>query len=94
MSNASTIRRWYGNTALQTFNHGESYDVVRKILGHADPNAVKHYARVDIEKLREHAIAPASTLRVFSRVSRRESALVRTFHGPFRKELEDFLSVR
>lgn len=44
--------------ASSMINHGESYDVVRKILGHADPDAVKHYARVDIERLRAYAIAP------------------------------------
>ncbi len=32
------------------------YDVVRTILGHADPDTVMHYAKLDIEKLREYAI--------------------------------------
>ena len=44
--------------ASSMINHMVSYDVVRKILGHTDPNAVKHYARVDIERLREYAIEP------------------------------------
>ena len=44
--------------ASSMINHFVSYDVVRKILGHADPDAVKHYARVDIERLREYAIEP------------------------------------
>ena len=44
--------------ASSMINHQVSYDVVRKILGHKDPDAVKHYARVDIERLREYAIAP------------------------------------
>lgn len=33
------------------------YDVVRKVLGHVDPNSIKHYAKVDIERLREYSIA-------------------------------------
>lgn len=44
--------------ASSMINHLVSYDVVRKILGHTDPDAVKHYARVDIERLREYAIEP------------------------------------
>jgi hypothetical protein len=32
------------------------YDVVRKTLGHADPESVKHYAALDIENLRKCAI--------------------------------------
>jgi len=44
--------------ASSMINHQVSYDVVRKILGHTDPDAVKHYARVDIERLREYAIEP------------------------------------
>ena len=44
--------------ASSMINHLVPYDVVRKILGHTDPDAVKHYARVDIERLREYAIEP------------------------------------
>lgn len=44
--------------ASSMINHQVSYEVVRKILGHTDPNAVKHYARVDVERLREYAIEP------------------------------------
>jgi len=32
------------------------YDVVRKVLGHTDPDAIKHYAKLDIERLREYAL--------------------------------------
>lgn len=41
------------------------YDVVRKVLGHTDPNAIKHYAKVDIERLREYAIAVPKPSGVF-----------------------------
>ena len=32
-------------------------ETIRKILGHTDPDAIKHYAKVDIKHLREYAIA-------------------------------------
>lgn len=35
-----------------------SYNTVRKILGHSDPNVIKHYAKTDIERLRLCAISP------------------------------------
>ena len=35
-----------------------SYETVRKILGHSDPNVIKHYAKTDIERLRLCAISP------------------------------------
>lgn len=44
--------------ASSMINQATSYDIVRKILGHTDPNAVKHYAKVDIGRLREYAIEP------------------------------------
>jgi hypothetical protein len=43
-------------------NGGIPYDVVRKALGHADPQAVKHYAKADVENLRLQAVdVPAPT---------------------------------
>jgi len=38
-------------------NDDVPYDIVRGILGHVDPDAIKHYAKLDLEKLRECAIA-------------------------------------
>ena len=32
------------------------YEAVSKILGHTDPNAIKHYAKMDIEMLRQCAL--------------------------------------
>ncbi|MBQ8073168.1 MAG: tyrosine-type recombinase/integrase [Clostridia bacterium] len=37
-------------------NDNVPYEQVRKILGHTDPKAIKHYARLDTEKLREFAL--------------------------------------
>ena len=39
-------------------NDGVSYETVRRILGHSDPNVIKHYARTDVEKLRLCSIEP------------------------------------
>lgn len=44
--------------ASSMINDGASYEVVRKILGHTDPDIIKHYARTDIEKLRMCSIDP------------------------------------
>jgi site-specific recombinase XerD len=42
--------------ASSMVNDGVPYEVVRRLLGHRDPNAVKHYAKIDIENLRCYAI--------------------------------------
>ena len=48
--------------ASSMVNSDVPYDVVRKALGHAGPQAIKHYAKVDIGNLRLHAIdVPAPT---------------------------------
>ena len=44
---------------------GTSYDTVRKILGHTDPNAVKHYVKTDIERLRKCALEPPEPSGIF-----------------------------
>jgi site-specific recombinase XerD len=42
--------------ASSMVNDGVPYEVLRRLLGHRDPNAVKHYAKIDIENLRNCAI--------------------------------------
>lgn len=42
--------------ASSMVNDGISYDVVKTILGHKDPNAIKHYAALDKENLRQCAL--------------------------------------
>ena len=44
--------------ASSMVNEGTSYDTVRRILGHSNPDMIKHYARTDIENLRMYAIEP------------------------------------
>ena len=37
-------------------NDDVPYEAVRSILGHSGSQAVKHYAKLDIERLREYSI--------------------------------------
>ena len=52
--------------ASSMVNEGTSYDTVRRILGHSDPDIIKHYARTDIENLRMCAIDPPLPTGFFS----------------------------
>lgn len=52
--------------ASSMVNEGTSYDTVRRILGHSDPDMIKHYARTDIENLRMCAIDPPLPTGFFS----------------------------
>lgn len=50
------------SAATSMINGGVPYDVVKKILGHTDPNAIKHYASLDKNRLRYCALqAPPPT---------------------------------
>ena len=54
--------------ASSMVNDDIPYETIRKILGHADPDSIKRYARLDIEKLREFAIEvpePSSCFKIF-----------------------------
>lgn len=53
--------------ATSMVNDGVSYDVVRRILGHADPNVITHYAKTDIEKLRLCSIDPPEPRGLFKK---------------------------
>ena len=44
--------------ASSMVNDDVSYETVRKVLGHSSNNAIKHYARIDIEKLRQYCLEP------------------------------------
>lgn len=52
--------------ASSMVNEGTSYDTVRRILGHSDPDMIKHYAKTDIENLRMCAIDPPLPTGLFS----------------------------
>lgn len=50
------------SAATSMINSGISYDAVKKILGHTDPNAIRHYAALDKTHLRCCALqAPSPT---------------------------------
>jgi site-specific recombinase XerD len=51
--------------ASSMINDNASYETVRKILGHSDPDIIKHYAKVDIEQLRLCAIDPPKPTGLF-----------------------------
>lgn len=53
--------------ATDMVNTGESYDQTRKVLGHKDQNAIKHYARLDVERLRLCALIARTPSGYFER---------------------------
>ena len=44
--------------ASSMVNDDVSYEIVRKVLGHSSNNAIKRYARIDVEKLRQYCLEP------------------------------------
>lgn len=63
-SKVETAGRKHGPHAFRSslassmVNDGASYEVVWRILGHSDPDVIKHYAKADIENLRMCSIDP------------------------------------
>ena len=51
--------------ASSMVNDGISYEIVRRILGHSDPNVIKRYARADVENLRLCSIDPPAPTGLF-----------------------------
>ncbi len=50
------------SAATSMVNDGVSYEVVRRVLGHSDPNVIQHYAALDLDNLRKCALpAPEPT---------------------------------
>jgi integrase len=49
-------RAFRSSLASSMVNDGVPYEAVRKTLGHIDPNAISHYAKLDIEGLRFYAL--------------------------------------
>lgn len=44
--------------ASSMVNDDISYETVRKVLGHSSNNVIKHYAKIDVEKLRQYCLEP------------------------------------
>jgi len=57
--------------ASSMVNNDVPYEVVRKVLGHTDPQAVRHYAKVDLENLRLYAIDVPTPSDIFAKVLQR-----------------------
>lgn len=51
--------------ASSMVNDSVSYETVRKILGHNSENAIKHYARIDVENLRHYSLDPPEAVGTF-----------------------------
>jgi integrase len=51
--------------ASSMVNDGIPYEAVRKTLGHIDPNAISHYAKLDIRQLRLYALPVPATVGAF-----------------------------
>ena len=49
--------------ASSMVNDDINYETVRKVLGHSSNNAIKHYARIDTERLRRYSLTPTITCR-------------------------------
>ena len=49
-------RAFRSSLASSMVNDNIPYEAVRKTLGHIDPNAIRHYAKLDIEQLRFYAL--------------------------------------
>ena len=51
--------------ASSMVNDDIPYETVRKVLGHSSNNALKHYARIDVEKLRKYSLTPPAPTNKF-----------------------------
>ena len=52
--------------ASSMINDDVPYEVVCKVLGHSNPNSIKHYAKLDIERLRKYAIPVPKPTGIFA----------------------------
>ncbi len=70
-ANVNTAGKKHGPHAFRSslassmVNDNVSYEVVRRILGHSDPDVIKHYAKADIENLRICSIDPPIPIGIF-----------------------------
>ena len=57
-------------------NDNIPYEVVRKTLGHTDQNAIRSYARLELEKLRGYALAVIEAAGTFAAFIEGRSSLL------------------
>ena len=71
VANVNTAGKKHGPHAFRSslassmVNDNASYEVVRRILGHSNPDVIKHYAKADIENLRMCSIEPPIPTGIF-----------------------------
>lgn len=54
--------------ASSMVNDGVPYEVTRQTLGHRDKNAIRHYAKLDVEQLRLYALEPPAATGRFAKI--------------------------
>lgn len=71
LANVNTAGKKHGphtfrsSLASSMVNDNASYEVVRRILGHTNPDVIKHYAKADIDNLRMCSIEPPIPTGIF-----------------------------
>ena len=80
--------------ASSMVNDNIPYEVVRKTLGHTDQNAIRSYARLDLEQLRGYALPVMEAAGTFAAfLEGRCSPVMKEFQSVFRNELEEYLKI-
>lgn len=54
--------------ASSMVNDGVPYEVTRRTLGHRDQDAIRHYAKLDVEQLRLYALEPPAATGCFAEI--------------------------
>ena len=80
--------------ASSMVNDNIPYEVVRKTLGHTDQNAIRSYARLDLEQLRGYALPVMEAAGTFAAFLEGEVLpVMKEFQSVFRNELEEYLKI-
>ena len=74
-------------------NDNIPYEVVRKTLGHTDQNAIRSYARLDLEQLRGYALPVMEAAGTFAAFLEEVLPVMKEFQSVFRNELEEYLKI-
>lgn len=61
-------RVFRSSLASSMVNNGIPYEVARRTLGHRDKDAIRHYAKLDVEQLKLYALEPPAAMGRFAEV--------------------------
>ncbi|MEY8573112.1 tyrosine-type recombinase/integrase [Oscillospiraceae bacterium 21-37] len=61
-------RVFRSSLASSMVNDGVPYEVTRRTLGHRDKDAIRHYAKLDVEQLRLYALEPPAATGRFAEI--------------------------